>query len=397
MRARYLIHIYFSHWKKNLAVYIFFAFAIAIPILVNSFFSDMIDVSMKSFIEQRVISGDILIESSGMDNYYHFYSYLPYDAETVVAKAIDSVLPQGNSAEYTTYYLLEEKEGISYLYEDLQEAGEATSIIASDSIPQGYFVSDPSLKLPDRIYIVSSKYQGFKELKKYNEEIIYPRSFQFKIAISQKDSSSLLLPARSSFIVVNLEDGIDDTTITAIVNKLREDDRLQAFSIHDDLSFIEITRRLITPILYNHNGLANLTYRSSAAASGFHIIFISSIFFIAFYSYRYRKNEYRLYRLIGMKKERLLSQMIAECLSDWTIGTIGAFILIGLAKLSMYLFTAPHVPIDSSKILYFDEVYTIDGIFQISPEMSEIMVLALVYLGVYLISYFLVQIGRREE
>ncbi len=401
MRIKYLMHVYFSHCKKNLATYIFFTFAISLPLLISSFFSDMFDVSMSAFVDDRVIAGDIIIESSLMDNSFHTENpSLPFDAESIVKKAISSVLPQVDEVSYSIYYFLDQSQGVAYVYKDLQNPGFSTSIISSDVIPQGFFVCDQLADLPDTIFVAFSEKQSFTELKRYYGDIKFPRSYQFNLAISNKDAFKLSLPVKKAFIVIELSENIDKETATSLLNLLREDNRLLVLSCLDDPDLVEVARHLISPIFDTHYGLVKLRYRANAAATGFKIIFIASIFFISFYCYQYRKKEYKLYSLIGMKRSRLLVQELIENILDWLIGTILAIGFINLVRISMRLFRAPHYIIDNiggrAGTLYFDDLYAIDHTFQISVDLKEVLTLALVYLAIYLILGLLVKVGRKS-
>lgn len=383
---------YFSHKKENILVQIFIGLAIALPLLISNLFSDFIDVSLRHFIDNRCFDGDFLIQSSEMRNYHNIDGSLSISIQSIVEKHLKENFPSENSYSMDLYSLSNENNKISYVYTDLNEPGTNSSIVVTEKIPPGYFVSDVESNYPDTIYIVNTKTQSYKELKKYPEQINFPRSLQFDIAISKEDSNRLLFPAKLSFIVIDIFDDNNTDAINKFQKAFAQNDNILLFSKFKNDNYFEIIQTLATPIVTTHPAMEDIKERAGLAAYGFIVIFVSAMFFIASYYYKSRQADYKLYGLLGMNKTNVIITELIESILNWFIGTIFAIITIVFMNLFINLFNAPHFALDNIIPLYFDEVYAINGKIQMKISLIELIKCSLLYLFVYLISLFLIKL-----
>ena len=384
-RLELLLKIYFRHFRTYVVIYMLIVLSIVIPVSIEGLLSGMIDDAFSFFLQDQVLSGDVLVASlednsmaagdrpalSRMTEYY-------------IDEAVASSFSSPEECTYELYSFIYGQNEEYFIYEDLMEPGQQVSLIVSNAIPEGVFSAKPSSALPQSAYLVAGKDQSYTELKKSDDYIPFPRAFMYDIAISRSDANRLMIPAKRAYITIDFH-GASQDEVSAFINELSTHPEFMVLTTMNTSPY-EILRRMAPSTFESYSMLTDLRLNVLVLLSGFALISICAMLFSAVHVFFVRKDEYVLYRNLGMTKACVRKTRLLESLITAIIPIAVSWVLTAVICSLVSLIPGPSMLLDAETGLNFTDVYCVDGHLFMPFPVSQLLLYSALYLVVVLLS-----------
>lgn len=390
-RLAFFLKIYFRHIKSYAVIYVLISVSIILLTCVGGMITGMMDGAFRTFLEDQVLVGDVLVISSGNQNSM-YNEYLTGMSEYYIEEAIAKSFDSSEDCSYEVYSLMNERNAEYFIYKDLMEPGTQVSIIVSDTIPEGRFSASPLSGIPDKFYLVSGQNQSYVQLEKTEDFIPYPRAFEYDMAISRSDANSLLIPARKSHVVFRFNEATEEEKASFIEN----------INSYQDFTVLSMEDRVSTVLMYmaadlmdSYSMMSDLRSSLSFMLMGFALVSLCAMVFSVIHIHSVRSDEYALYRSLGMEPGYVKKLRLVESLITAIIPIAFSWVIVALSCVLISTIPGPDVILSPDIGLTFADVYCVDGHLFMPFPVLYMVVYSVLYSAVLLILDFIVDRGRR--